>query len=45
MTTSDGGVFFISGANKVQEMSEEEFNRIIEQAKTTTFETLEESDK
>lgn len=28
-----------------RDMSEEEFNRIIEQAKTTTFETLEESDK
>ena len=28
-----------------RDMSEEEFNRIIEQAKTTTFETLEEADK
>ena len=32
MTTSDGGVFFISGANKVQEMSEEEFNKQAEES-------------
>ena len=32
MTINDGGVFFISGANKAQEMTEEEFNKQAEES-------------
>ena len=48
MTISEGGVFFISGANKTQEMSEEEFNKQAEEAfkeMTKGFEKPEEKEE